>query len=93
MTNKIDISKIPPEVMATAEAACRDIGIGNNVARPIDVALAILTERAACAQHAFAMRWAPSPELAGTKNAALISQITTDWSQKIGMGILNRGEK
>lgn len=90
--SEIDVSKIPADVMATAEAACRDIGIGNSVARPIDVALAILTERAACAQHAFAMRWAPPLELQGTKEADEISKILASWSNQVGMSILNRGE-
>jgi len=98
----IDASKIPDDVMVIAfEAASRlshtdtyesttAEAMENDKDNAVIIALLILSERADCAQHAFAMRWAPSPGLAGTKNAALISQITTDWSQKIGMGILNR---
>lgn len=89
--NKIDVSKIPADVMAEAERIYWLTAHPSFTDDPwVHIAIGLLTERAACAQHAFAMRWAPSPDLAGTKNAALISQITTDWSQKIGMGILNR---
>ena len=91
----IDVSKIPADVMATAKIIAEarfseKYDPHSHRFLSNDIALAILSERAACAQHAFAMRWAPSPGLSGTKNAAMISQITTNWSQKIGMGILNR---
>lgn len=95
--NDIDVSKIPADVMAKAEKLAGDLHIGSDAAFLPEnylakIALAILQERADCAQHAFRMRWAPSPEIAGTKNATMISQITTDWSQKIGMSILNRSD-
>jgi len=86
---EIDISKIPAEVWRQAGIATLSGGEKQQKA----IALAILQERADCAQHAFRTRWSPSPDLIGTKNATLITEITTDWSQKIGMAILNRGEK
>lgn len=87
--SEIDISKIPADVWRQAGVCTLRGGAKQQKA----IALAILQERADCAQHAFRMRWAPSPDLIGTKNATLITEITTDWSQKIGMAILNRGEK
>lgn len=91
----IDVSKIPADVMARAIAVHEKMpehGMQLREHRIQNIALAILQERADCAQHAFRMRWAPSPDIAGTKHAAVISQITTDWSQKIGMSILNRSD-
>lgn len=82
----IDVSKIPADVMATA----KDLADDGRPDQAINIDLAILTERAACAQHAFAMRWAPPLELQGTKEADEISRLTTDWSHQVGMGILNR---
>jgi hypothetical protein len=87
----IDVSKIPADVMAIA---AKYVITGDderiNERQEIQIALAILQERAACAQHAFAMRWAPPLELQGTKEADEISKLTTSWSHQVGMGILNR---
>ncbi len=103
--SEFDLSKIPTDVMETALVSVSRIGSVDHDRDMIKhlneweqntaniIALAILQERADCAQHAFRMRWAPSPDLIGTKNATLITEITTDWSQKIGVAILNRGEK
>lgn len=89
--SEIDVSKIPADVMAEAEKAYWATTMPSFTQDPwVHIALVILTERAACAQHAFSTRWAPTPELIGTKDADAISKITTDWSQKVGMGILNR---
>ena len=90
--NDIDVSKIPDDVWRQAGIATitgEDEQVNERQQKAI--AIAILQERADCAKHAFAMRW--SPMIGTQKNAKLIIQITTDWSQKIGMGILNRGEK
>lgn len=87
----IDVSKIPADVWRQAGIATmtgEDERVNERQQKAI--ALAILAERAACAQHAFAMRWAPPAELTGTKEAGEISKITTNWSQQVGMGILNR---
>jgi len=87
----IDVSKIPDDVMEMAEKAYWATTMPSFTQDPwVHIALVILTERAACAQHAFAMRWAPPLELQGTKDADEISKITTSWSQQVGMGILNR---
>lgn len=91
MTDEIDISKIPADVLVTAKEWRKKAKFRHGGMNPDHViALAILTERAACAQHAFAMRWAPPPEMVGTTEAANITTITTSWSHQIGMGILNR---
>ena len=82
----LDVSKIPADVMDAA----RNVPHVATEREAYDIAILILTERAACAQHAFAMRWAPPLELQGTKEADEISKITTSWSQQVGMGILNR---
>lgn len=100
-----DVSKIPLSVMQTARSAVGKINsIDPDNATPeqikaweqntaVIVAMAILQERADCAQHAFRMRWSPMKEQIGTKNAEVITAITKDWSEKIGFGILNRGEQ
>jgi len=44
------VGLIPEGVKATALAVCRDIGIGNLVAWPEDVATAILAERQRCSE-------------------------------------------
>jgi len=90
----IDVSKIPADVMETAtkiaETVCRNLDQDDFTVEVKAIAIGLLEERAACAQHAFAMRWAPPLELQGTKEAGEISKITTSWSQQVGMGILNR---
>lgn len=100
----IDVSKIPADVMETALNETARIGSVDHDSEDMDalnmwqrdtaniIALAILTERAACAQHAFAMRWAPPAGMAGTKDADEISKLTTSWSHQVGMGILNRSD-
>lgn len=89
----IDVSKIPADVMAMAVDVHEKMPYPQlHTYRIHHIALAILTERAACAQHAFAMRWAPPAGMAGIKEADEISKLTTSWSHQVGMGILNRSD-